>query len=275
MSNIVENFYDSSAQEEWDRLDRHRMEFRTTLRAMREFIPPCSTILDIGGGPGRYSIELAKAGHKVTLLDLSAQNVELARQKAKEMGVKLVDYVHGNALHLSRFADGMFDVVLLMGPLYHLVEPADRDRAIREALRVLRPGGLIFASFITRYAIYVDLLKFDPSEIGGKAEAYAKLAETGVYIPGDETPGFTEAYFIHPMEVEPLMSGYGLSTLRLAVAEGIIASVEYTVNALPENLFEAWVDVCYKLGTDPVTWGAGEHMLYVGTSTGQRPGPAA
>ena len=105
MSRRVESFYDRISQDEWTRMDRHRMEFRTTLRAMSEFIPPRSTILDIGGGPGRYSIELAKAGHRVTLLDLSSQNVELARQKAREMGVEIATFVHGNALDLSRFAD--------------------------------------------------------------------------------------------------------------------------------------------------------------------------
>ncbi|MGE5580200.1 MAG: class I SAM-dependent methyltransferase [Bacillota bacterium] len=274
MSRRVESFYDSSAQYEWDRMDRHRMEFHATLRAMREFTPPRSTILDVGGGPGRYSIELAKAGHKVTLLDLSSKNVEMAKQKAKELGVQLVDFVHGNALDLSRFADGTFDVVLLMGPLYHLVEPADRDRAIREALRVLRPGGLLFAAFITRYAVYMDLLKSDPSLIGRQAKAYERIVDTGVHIPTDQNPGFTDAHFIHPMEIEPLMSGHGLTTLRLAVAEGLIAPVEAAVNALPEDLFEAWVDVCYRLGTDPITWGAGEHMLYVGTSTARKPDPA-
>lgn len=266
MSQRVEAFYDSSAQYEWDRLDRHRMEFRTTLRAMDEFIPPHSRVLDIGGGPGRYSIELAKAGHRVTLLDLSSQNVEMAKQKAKELGAQLEDFVHGNALDLSRFADASFDVVLLMGPLYHLVEPADRDRAIQEALRVLNPGGLLFASFITRYAIYIDLLKAAPEEIGERAKAYERLSETGVSVPTDEDPGFTDAYFIHPMEIEPLMSEHGLTKLRLAVAEGLVAPVEAKVNALPDDLFESWVDVCYQLGTDPVTWGTGEHMLYVGRS---------
>lgn len=264
MSRRVESFYDSCPQNEWIRMDRHRMEFRTTLRAMGEFIPPRSTILDIGGGPGRYSIELAKAGHRVTLLDLSSQNVELARQKARELGVEIATFVHGNALDLSRFADSAFDAVLLMGPLYHLVEPSDRDLAIREALRVLAPDGLFFASFINRYSVYIDLLKHDPGEITSCAKRYEELMTTAVHIPTEQNPGFTDAYFIHPMEIEPLMSGHGLSTLRLAVAEGLIAPVEAAVNGLPEEAFDAWVDVCYRLGTDPTTWGAGEHMLYVG-----------
>jgi ubiquinone/menaquinone biosynthesis C-methylase UbiE len=264
MSRRVESFYDRSPQDEWDRMDRHRMEFETTLRAMREFIPPHSAVLDIGGGPGRYSIELAKAGHRVTLLDLSSGNVELARQKACDMGVQVDEFIQGNALDLSRFADATFDAVLLMGPLYHLVEPSDRDRAILEALRVLAPGGVLFASFITRYAVYVDLLDLDPGLIARYARTYERLMSTGVHIPTEQNPGFTDAHFIHPMEIEPLMSGHGLATLRLAVAEGLIAPVESAVNALPADLFEAWVDVCYRLGTDPVIWGAGQHMLYVG-----------
>ena len=153
MSGRVESFYDGSTQSEWERMDVHKTEFRTTLRAMREFIPPRSRILDVGGGPGRYSIELAKAGHRVTLLDLSSRSVEMARQKARELNVHIYEFVHGDALDLSRFPDEAFDVVLLMGPLYHLVEAQDRDRAIREALRVLTPGGFLFASFITRYAV--------------------------------------------------------------------------------------------------------------------------
>jgi len=231
---------------------------------MNEFIPPGSTILDVGAGPGRYSIELAKAGHNVTLLDLSSQNVELAKQKASEMGVHISEFVHGNALDLSRFEDSSFGVVLLMGPLYHLVEPTDRDRAIREALRVLQPGGLLFASFITRYAVYVDLLKRDPAQIALYARTYEQLMETAVHIPTEKNPGFTDAYFAHPTEIEPLMTRHGLTTIRLAVAEGFIAPAEAAVNALPQDLFDEWVEVCYRLGTDPTIWGAGEHMLYVG-----------
>ncbi len=265
MASRVEGFYNSSSQAEWDRLDRHRMEFATTLRAMREFIPSGSRILDVGGGPGRYSIELAKRGHKVTLFDLSSASVALGKQKAAELGARIEDFVCGDALDLSRFADSSFDVVLLMGPLYHLTVPQDREQAIREATRVLRKGGLLFAAFITRYAVYVDLLKLGPGTIAEYGPAYERLMETGVHIPNKQNPGFTDAFFIHPMDIERLMSPHGLVTRRLAVAEGLIAPVESAVNALPEEQFDAWVDVCYRLGTDPVTWGAGEHMLYVGT----------
>jgi S-adenosylmethionine-dependent methyltransferase len=101
---------------------------------------------------------------------------------------------------------------------------------------------LFFASFINRYSVYIDLLKHDPGEITSCAKRYEELMTTAVHIPTEQNPGFTDAYFIHPMEIEPLMSGHGLSTLRLAVAEGLIAPVEAAVNALPEEAFEEWVE---------------------------------
>ncbi len=87
---------------------------------MDRYIQPGCSILDIGGGPGHYSIHYAKQGHPVTLLDLSDENVRFAKKKARQCGVKITA-LQGNALDLSRFPDESFDTVFLMGPLYHLM----------------------------------------------------------------------------------------------------------------------------------------------------------
>lgn len=119
----IEQFYDDAAPREWERLERHRMEFAITRRALADHLPPPpATILDIGGGPGRYAIALAQQGYTVTLLDLSQVQLDWARGKAVEASVELADYVHGNALDLGRFPAASFDAALLMGPLYHLLE---------------------------------------------------------------------------------------------------------------------------------------------------------
>ncbi|MGE5654791.1 MAG: class I SAM-dependent methyltransferase, partial [Bacillota bacterium] len=68
----------------------------------------------------------------------------------------------------------------------------------------------------------------------------------------------------HPTEIEPLMTSYGLETLRLASAEGVISTAEPRLLALPPEIMGKWTEVCYRLGTDPLTWGTSEHMLYVG-----------
>lgn len=109
MSN-VEKYYDQNPQEEWERLEHHRIEFQITLRALAEFLPPPpARLIDIGGGPGRYAISLAQRGYHVTLVDLSGGNLELAKQKAAEAGVKVDAFVHANILELSAFPAADFD----------------------------------------------------------------------------------------------------------------------------------------------------------------------
>ncbi|WP_456411793.1 class I SAM-dependent methyltransferase [Oceanithermus sp.] len=86
----VQSFYDANAEVEWARLERHRTEFAVKLRALEGHLPPPpAAVLDVGGGPGRYAIELARRGYRVTLVDLSAANLELARRRADEAGVRL------------------------------------------------------------------------------------------------------------------------------------------------------------------------------------------
>ena len=150
-TDTIRSHYDTSPQKEWDRLKkRFPYEKYITTHMMDRYIRPGDTILDIGGGPGHYSIHYARQGHDVTLLDLSGENVRFARKKARQYGVKITA-LQGNALDLSRFADNTFDIVFLMGPLYHLMNEESRIRAVREAKRVLRPDGYLFSSFILMF----------------------------------------------------------------------------------------------------------------------------
>jgi SAM-dependent methyltransferase len=263
----IEAFYDRNAQNEWDRLDRHRTEFAITLRAFEEYLPkPPQDVLDIGGGPGRYSIALARRGYKVTLLDLSKRCLEFAKAEATESGVELSDYRHGTALDLSTFHNDSFGVVLLMGPLYHLLDEDRRRQAIREARRVLKPEGLAFASIITRYAPFRWAAKNEPEWL----ERGRKLLKTGVWRPSiDGTPsgarvGFTDSYFANPIEIRELMESEKFETLDLIACEGIVSMIEEKVNELEGRAFDAWVELNYRLSKDPGIHGSAEHLVYVG-----------
>ena len=124
----VRRYYDENAAAEWDRLEVSPFEFTLTTWMMDKYIRPGDSILDVGGGPGRYALHWAQKGCAVTLVDLSSGNTALARQKAEQAGVELRIHTR-NCLELDALDLGEFDHVFLMGPLYHLQKEADRAAA--------------------------------------------------------------------------------------------------------------------------------------------------
>ncbi len=268
MRSAVEKLYDSNPQREWERAERHRTEFATTLRALLQHLPPAPCrVLDCGGGPGRYAIELARLGYEVTLFDLSAGNLALAREKAaamqpEEAGVALAAFDQGTALDLSRYGDGSFDAVLLMGPLYHLLGEDERLRALSEARRVVRPGGPLFAAFITRFAVHRDAAAHYYTEPLALPGLYETIEQTGE-LPPREGGSFV-AYFAHPDEIEPLMRRAGLEVDEVLGVEGFVSIIEDRgVNALTGPAWDWWLEANWRGAHEAALRGAVEHLLVV------------
>jgi len=260
----IERYYDQQPEREWERLERHRTEFALTLRALAEHLPPPpARVLDCGGGPGRYGIELTRQGYEVVLFDLSPECLRLAREKAAEAGVTLAGYEQGTATDLSRFPDASFDAVLLMGPLYHLLEESERQQALVEAYRVLKPGGLLFAAFISRYAPLRYAAAHDPTwplEHPGLLET---LLTTGVLPPrGESDPEFV-AHFAHPTEVIPLCQRAGFEVITVLGVEGLVSMIEDRVNALSGEAWDTWVNLNYRVAADSSIHGCVEHLLAI------------
>ena len=256
--NEIEAWYDNQ-YDEWVRLDRHRVEFEITKRYMDEFIKGENLdILDIGGGPGRYSIYLAGKGHKLTLFDLSGKNLEVAKEKSKEYEVTLEGYIKGDVLDEHSF-DKKFDVVLLMGPMYHLIKVEEREQALLNALSYLKEGGIIITSFISIYAVLQDYLltmnRFDHTEDILKYLKDGRNSEEG---------GFTTAYFIGIDEAQEFMNDFGVEQLVFAGVENILCSKERDILALPEEEINKWLDIAYKLSQDKNLLGTSCHFLHIG-----------
>jgi SAM-dependent methyltransferase len=133
-----------------------RLELVRTLELLERLLPPPPLeILDVGGGPGTYAARLARDGHRVVLVELLETHVEEARALAAAQPTHPFAAEIGDARRLRQL-DASFDVVLMMGPLYHLTERAERIAALSEAYRVLRPGGRVVAVGISRFASLFD-----------------------------------------------------------------------------------------------------------------------
>ena len=260
----IAEHYDINPRKEWDRLKKdHPFEFRITTRMMERYIKPEDSILDIGGGPGRYSIHYAKKGHQVTLFDLSKENVAFAKKMARNHHVKM-KYEVGDACDLSRFQDSAFDQVFLMGPLYHLLNLDDRKKAVSEAIRVLKPGGHLFASFISIFGGFIFVMKNDPrlvflTEDIPFYEHFFKNESFG-------GKGFTYAFFTTKKDVFDLFSLFKDELLYVTFfgQESILAPNEFEMLKTTKAAREQFIEYAYRLCENPDYYHMSEHFMFIG-----------
>ncbi len=208
---------------EWERLSGPvgELERLRTQAILARHLPPApAVIVDVGGGAGAYAVPLAKRGYQVHLIDPVQLHLEQAHSYAAKSGVTLASIVRGDARHLD-FPRSRADAVLLFGPLYHLVRRSDRFRALREARRVLKPHGVLFAASISRFASLLDGLArgfFQDPEFRKIVEA--DLAR-GVHRNETDKPSyFTTAYFHRPGELAAEVSKAGFGDVQILAIEG-------------------------------------------------------
>ena len=263
---LVAGLYDSAPEREWTRLDERRIEFGVTQRALGDFLPSApATVLDIGSGPGRYAIPLVSAGYSVSLLDLSGECLKLAELEASRAGVAFVQVERGSATDLGSFGDATFDAALLLGPLYHLKSELDRAKAVSEAFRVLRPRGILFSAFLSRYSVVRYAAKTRPGQFGDDPQLIESILDQG-YGDSDRADAtfLKSSYFADPVAVQPFMERCGLETLEVLGCEGIVSEVEEQLNQLLAPELAKWVDLSYRLGRKPELLAASAHVLHVG-----------
>ena len=260
---VVQEFYDSQVSYEWDRI-ADKPEFLLTCRMLDRYIKPGDKVLDIGGGPGRYSFYFAEKGCDVTLFDLSSENINFASKLAAEKGLN-VQTVCGDARKVNTLVDGKFDHVLLMGPLYHLLEDLDRSRAVDSALQLLKIGGILFAAFISMSGGLVFGLRDVPEQFANPEEErfLVPLVEGGSYGGA----AFTQAFFINQNEIVPFMNRFPLEKLHLFGQESVLAPNEHTFVEQPQEVKNAMLDIAEKLCEKEEYLSWSEHLMYVGRKT--------
>lgn len=245
-------FYENEGDEELRLREEspHYIEFLTATRYLDKLLPPSCKVLDSCAGGGVYAFYLAERGHSVTAGDIVPRNVELLREKQRQRPL-LAGIYRGDALDLSRFADGAFDAVLCMGALYHMVDPADRRRAVQESLRVLRPGGVLACTYMSRYGVILG----DASGELGNLEDILRFIWEG-------TEGIF--YASTPEETEALMAELGIEKLCHTALDGVANFLRHTAGLLNDTGVQRWRDVHFATCETPGLLGYSYHNLFVG-----------
>jgi SAM-dependent methyltransferase len=215
----VRRYHESSDEDA-----RLRRSARGTLTRLRtwdifdRFLPAAGRVVDVGGGPGIHAAHLAEAGYDVVLFDPMEHHVEAARRKA-EQGAPFEAQV-GDARALP-MPEASCEAALVMGPLYHLDPTGQRQRALAEAFRVLRPGGVLLAEVITRHSWVLDATVRTLLDEPGMFETFTHSVETGMSQIGDAVPD--GVFFGHFHRVDDLRSeleAVGFSITTLVAVEG-------------------------------------------------------
>lgn len=240
MSTELEKYYNKFCEEK--RLTRRHgyVEYVTSMKYIHEYLPQGKKetikILDVGAGTGRYSVQLAGEGYDVTAVELVKYNLGIL--KSKKSGVKAYQ---GNALNLSRFEADQFDMVLVFGPMYHLYTKEDKVKALKEAKRVVKPGGIILVSYcMNEYSI----LTYGFKEGHMKESIRNQKVDDSFHVRSKEEDLYD---YVRIEDIDAIDQAAGVKREKLIAADGPANYMRTVLNAMDEETYQLFIQ--YHLST--------------------------
>ena len=251
------NAYYTDYDEDGRLRSRHgSVEFHTTMRFIEKYLKPGDRILEIGAGTGRYSHALARAGFQVDAVELVQHNIDIFKQNTQPG--ENVSVIQGNALDLSMFQDNRYDITLLLGPMYHLFTLEDQKQALREAIRVTKSGGVIYAAYCNNDATIVDFC-FRRGML--KEPRYQALIDP-VTFKASSNP--EELFVLYRKEdVDALMSDLPVERLHYVGTDMAANYLRDVVDAMDDDMFARFLSYHDVICERPDMVGVSHHMLDV------------
>ncbi len=228
----------------------HIPELILTFETIRKYLKSGMKILEVGAGTGAYSIQLAKEGYDVTAVELVKHNLSILKSKIKP-NMKITPLL-GTATDLKMLVDEKFDMVLSLGPMYHLSKN-DRLKSLKESVRVCKNGGILMFAFISNYSCMGEYFKTNVNALlGGKV-----ISKKDFHFIDNIFS------FVTIDEIESLFKKVKLQRLNLLSPDGISRLLKNEINKFNKKEFELWLNYLRRTANDPSLVGYGGHVLYV------------
>ena len=231
-----------------------RVEFLTTIKYIEKYLKQDCKIIDIGAGAGEYSIYLAKQGCCVTAVELADDNIAAFKKK---LGPDMnIDLRQGNACDLSDFNDNSFDIVLLLGPLYHISSPSDRKKCISEARRICKKGGIIFFAYISNdMVILTETFLYDLGYL-----------TTGDYNKETFAVDNFPFVFFTVDDARRELTEESIKLLHEVAVDGVSELLSEKINRLDEDGYGQYLKYHFYCCEKPEMLGRSNHLLFIGQS---------
>ena len=234
------------------------VEFLTTMRYIGKYIKPGDRVLEVGAGTGRYSHALARQGYTVDAVELIGHNIDVFQNNTQPG--ENISITQGNALNLSAFSDNTYDITLLLGPLYHLYTKEDKRQALREVIRVTRPGGVIFAAYVIS-----DGCLLDEGFLRGNINV-AEYVKTGL-LDGETFAAKSEPKdlfeLVRKEDVDELMRDFPTTRLHYVASDGCALLLRDAIDAMDDETFRLYLDYHFATCERADLLGVTSHALDV------------
>ena len=264
MQELIDQY---TGADEDNRLTRQlitQMEFDTTMYALKEYLSPKAKVIEQGAATGRYSLNFAKMGCDTTAVELVPEQVNILKRKAIEQGLTLSIY-EGNACSVPFVESNSYDVCVILGPLYHLQTQEERDQAISEAHRILKPGAILAIAYISRFFVAGMFAQQYPQLV--TPEVLSTLFESGLVPDTSADNFFNVGYFATPSEIESLISEHGFTKLRHVATDGFGRYISSGVNNFTPGQYKAWLSYHLKTCDNPSLLGSSNHGVVIARKT--------
>jgi len=256
MTDYIKNYYDN--YDEDNRLaSRHgQVEYITTMRYIEKYLFNGAKVLEIGAGTGRYSHAIAQKGYAVDAVELVPHNIEIFRSKITPDEV--ITVTQGDARDLSAFTDESYDITLLLGPLYHMFTIEDKRQTIDEALRVTKPGGVVFAAYCMSDASIMEggfkNNRFDMVDFINKGLINAETFETR---------SAPELVFeiVRKEQIDEVMEAFDVERLHFVATDLYTHHMRESINAMGEESFALYLRYHFAICERPDMIGLTHHSL--------------
>ena len=251
---VLTQFY-SNYDEEGRLLSKHgQVEFLTTMRYIEKYIKPGMKVLEIGAGTGRYSHTLARMGYKVEAVELIQHNIDIFNtltQPEEDITVR-----QGNAMDLSIFEDDSFDMTLLLGPMYHLYTVEDQKKALAEAIRVTKKGGIIMAAYCGNDATMVQFC-FGRGML--REQRYQELIDFDTFKASSDPAELFQLYRIE--DIDALMANFNTERLHFVGTDMATNYMRDTIDAMEDEFFQLYLQYHFSICERKDMVGVSHHFL--------------